>query len=265
MKAGFWLNDKHSNKKAYKIVSLVPSQTELLFDLGLEENVVGITKFCIHPLKWQQEKTIVGGTKNVDFETVDTLKPDLIIANKEENLKEDLEKLSKIAPVWVTDIQYLDEALRMILDVGALTKTELKAKSIVEKINNGFESISSPQRNKTKVAYFIWRKPWMAAASETFIHDILSKLGFTNVFEKETRYPEFSLAELRVLEPDYLFLSSEPFPFKEKHAVEIRAQLPNCKIRFVDGEFFSWYGSRLVEATNYFKVFMEDDSSLFQG
>ena len=264
MNSGFWLGTPILNKAPQRIISLVPSQSELLFDLGLDNRVVGITKFCVHPQKWLKEKAIIGGTKNAHFEEIKALQPDLIIANKEENIKEDLEELSKIAPIWVTDIQNLEEAWVMINEIGTLTQTEEKAKEIIEKTKEGFQNLSSNKKNK-KVAYFIWRKPWMAAASATFIDDLLSRLGFTNVFENKTRYPEFSLEELKILKPDYLFLSSEPFPFNEKHAIEIRTQLPNCKIKFVDGEFFSWYGSRLLLAIEYFKSFMEDDTTIFKG
>ena len=265
MKSGFWFAEQNIKKPRLRIISLVPSQTELLYDLGLEEQVVGITKFCIHPKKWLKEKAIIGGTKNTDFKKIKALRPDLIIANKEENLKEDLEELSKIAPIWVTNIHNLEESLVMIAELGTLTQTENKAAEIIETVRIGFEKLHALSPEKKKVAYFIWRKPWMAAASDTFIDDLLTKIGFINVFENETRYPEFSLEQLKELNPDYIFLSSEPFPFKEKHAIEIRAQLPNCKIKFVDGEFFSWYGSRLILAIDYFKSFMEDKDTLFQG
>lgn len=263
MNSGFWLVNPIADKVPQRIISLVPSQTELLYDLELGKRVVGITKFCVHPNKWLKEKTIVGGTKNVDFEKVKALNPDLIIANNEENTKEDLDALSELAPIWVTDIHTLEDAQIMIQEIGILTQAEKKAGEIVEKIKKGFQNLVSIPQEK-KIAYFIWRKPWMAAASATFIDDILSKLGFINVFADKIRYPEFSLTELKRLHPDYIFLSSEPFPFKEKHALEIKAELPNCKIKFVDGEFFSWYGSRLILGIQYFKAFMNEDTTLLQ-
>ena len=103
-----------------RIVSLVPSQTELLYDLGLEDNIVGITKFCVHPVHFKATKTIVGGTKNVKFDKIKALQPDIIICNKEENTKEIVEELSAICPVWVTDIYTIEDNLQMISDFGQL-------------------------------------------------------------------------------------------------------------------------------------------------
>jgi len=260
MKNGFWVDNKILRTTPERIVSLVPSQTELLFDLRLEEKVLGITKFCVHPQNWLKEKTIVGGTKNANIEKIKSLQPDLIIGNKEENLKEELERLSTFAPVWVSDIETLEDSFQMIAQIGHFTNSVESANEIIEKINNGFPQLTDSTKSNKTVAYLIWRKPWMAAASHTFINNLLNKIGFVNVFENETRYPEFSLEGLNKLNPDYIFLSSEPYPFKGKHADEIREILPHSKIVFVDGEFFSWYGSRLIRASDYFKKLMTDNT-----
>ena len=240
-----------------RIVSLVPSQTELLYDLGLGERVVGITKFCIHPQEWFETKTRVGGTKQVKLDVVKTLAPDLIIGNKEENTKEDIEALRSIAPVWMSDIETLGDALRMIAEVGELTQTQYKAHKIAQSIGDAFDSFQSSLTDKS-VLYLIWKKPYMGVAEGTFIHDLLTKvLGFKNVLSPQSRYPICDLNDLKE-QPDYVFLSSEPFPFSETHIAEIAELFPSSKIRLVDGEYFSWYGSRLLGTVDYFKRLIQE-------
>jgi ABC-type Fe3+-hydroxamate transport system substrate-binding protein len=233
-----------------RIVSLVPSQTELLFDLGLNDEVAGITKYCIHPSHWQSKKTVVGGTKNFQIEIIDRLKPDLIIGNREENTKGGIEELSKKYPVWMSEIYTLDDALKMIEGIGTLVSRPEKSRQIISEIRIGLDAIKKfPAK---KVLYLIWRKPWMAAGQNTFIRSMLEKIGLQNCLPENSRYPELSNDELKTLNPEVVFLSSEPYPFKEKHIEEIQGILPNAKVMLVDGEMFSWYGSRLVRACHYF-------------
>lgn len=241
-----------------RIVSIVPSQTELLFDLGLSEEVVGITNFCIHPRELFLSKTRIGGTKQLNFEKIDALQPDLIIANKEENQKEQVELLQEKYPVWISDINTLEDAYEMMQSVGQLVNRTDKANQLTNFIQSEFQSLSRCEESSKSVAYFIWRKPWMVAAKDTFIHHILERIGFTNTFETSSRYPETDLETLKKLSPDYVFLSSEPYPFKQRHIEEIQSYVPNSKIVLVDGEMFSWYGSRLQHAPNYFQSLFEN-------
>lgn len=235
-----------------RIISLVPSQTELLHDLGLGDRVVGITKFCIHPETWFRSKARVGGTKQVDLDKVRALKPDLIIGNKEENSREDIEALEQEFPVWMSDVRDLEGALDMIRCVGALTGTAGTAESLAVRIAAGFEALK-PLPQRRSVAYLIWREPWMAAGGDTFIQDMLQCIGLDNVFEgSQDRYPAVSPAELAAADPDVVLLSSEPYPFKEKHIAELNMLLPGCPVLLVDGEAFSWYGSRLLRSPAYF-------------
>lgn len=236
-----------------RIISLVPSQTELLYDLGLGERVVGITKFCIHPESWFRSKTRIGGTKTVHIDKVAALQPDLIIANKEENTKEDIERLRAIAPVWTSDILNLEDSLEMIRHLGTLTQTEIKAQEITDNIRRDFNPDKMQLVKDQRVAYFIWYNPLMVAGGHTFLHDVLTRLGFENVFSTMPRYPQTQWQELQAFAPDYILLSSEPFPFKEKHLLEFREKLPNATVLLVDGELFSWYGSRLQHSLAYFK------------
>lgn len=236
-----------------RIISLVPSQTELLYDLGLEDEVVGITKFCIHPNKWFQSKDRVGGTKTVDIEKVKQLNPDLIIANKEENQQEQIEELQKYFNVYVSDISTLEESYEMILKVGELTNRNKESKVILSKIKYGFSSLLSKSLQTKRVAYFIWNNPYMSVGSDTFISDMLSICGLENVFHTEKRYPEISIEKLKKVNPEVVLLSSEPYPFNQKHKDILQLELPKAKIILVDGEMFSWYGSRLIQSSEYFK------------
>ncbi len=235
-----------------RIVSLVPSQTELLADLGLENEVVGITKFCVHPEKWFREKTRVGGTKTLNFEKIKSLHPDLIIGNKEENERAQIEELAAHFPVWMSDVVTLEDAYDMIGKVGALVGKSTESQHLIEKIRTQF-ALYPPPSTLCPVAYFIWRKPFMVAGKDTFIDEMLRVAGFQNVFSHKNRYPEISLDELAVAQPGVILLSSEPYPFSEKHFEPFREVCPHARIQLVDGEMFSWYGSRLVHSTAYFR------------
>lgn len=233
-----------------RIVSVVPSQTELLYDLGLDAEVVGITKFCVHPEDWFRSKTRVGGTKKLNIEKIRELKPDLIIANKEENTREQIEELAKEFPVWLSDITNLPGALNMIQALGQVTGQEGKANALVEEIVQGFQQLHKANTPR-RVAYFIWRNPWMSIGHDTFIHSMIQTMGWQNVLADRSRYPEITLEELKGYNPELVLLSSEPYPFKEEHIAEIKATLPDAEVKLVDGEMFSWYGSRLKKAVAY--------------
>jgi len=244
-----------------RIISLVPSQTELLFDLGLSHEVAGITKFCVHPRQWFEQKPRVGGTKTVKMEIVHSLQPDLIIANKEENTKEQIEKLTTRYPVWISDVNDLETALQMIISVGKITNKYPQATEIANKIKNDFTSFAlqlKTTNDKPRVAYLIWKDPYMAVGGDTFIHSMLEACGFKNVFEHFHRYPTVSITELQNASCQWILLSSEPYPFSQKIMEALQVQLPGTKIILVDGEMFSWYGSRLVHAVSYLQKLVTD-------
>ncbi|ULQ56748.1 helical backbone metal receptor [Flavihumibacter rivuli] len=235
-----------------RIISLVPSQTELLFHLGLEKETVGITRFCIHPDDWFRTKTRIGGTKDIRPERIHQLQPNLIIANKEENQKEQIESLAAHYPVWISDVNDLASALEMILGIGEITGRTAPAESLVSVIQEGFLGLE-PIKNKPRTTYLIWKDPYMTAGSDTFIHSMMEKCGFNNIFGSRQRYPVTTVGEIRELGCELLLLSSEPYPFAEKHILELQEQLPGTTILLVNGEYFSWYGSRLQWAPSYFK------------
>lgn len=244
------------NKVPQRIISLVPSQTELLVDLGLESKIVGITKFCVHPEDLKTKKAIVGGTKKVDYNKIKELVPDVIICNKEENTLEIVENLRKLYTVWVTDVITVDDNLKMIQDFGNLFDCVEKASQWNANITFALRDFKQFIESKPiqKAAYFIWKNPYMVAGSTTFINELLQLNRFENVFEKQSRYPEIQLEKINENgKLDFVFLSSEPYPFKEKDALEIQDFCSEAKIILVDGEMFSWHGSRLLKALAYFK------------
>ncbi len=234
-----------------RIVSVVPSQTELLYDLATEGEIVGITWFCVHPADRVKNATKVGGTKNLKIDEIRSLSPDLIIANKEENTREQIEELAKEFPVYVSDVYDLASALEMIRAIGKITGSSKNAETLAGQIEQAFTRLSVQKPANNRVLYLIWRKPWMATGGDTFISVMLKAAGFENAIGHQKRYPELSDQEIRELNPDQVFLSSEPYPFKEKHLAECRELVPQAQVRLVDGEMFSWYGSRLLKAAPY--------------
>jgi len=233
-----------------KVISLVPSITEALFDLGLTENeIIGRTKFCIHPEEKVKNIEIIGGTKNLNIEKIRSLKPDLILANKEENVKEQVESLQEDFKVIVDHTETIEDNYYLVKNLGFLFNKEEKAQAFNLKV---YEVLDQAKlKSPVKTAYLIWKNPYMTVGSDTFIHHILSEIGFENIFKNQTRYPEIEVKDLA--KADVIMLSSEPFPFKEKHIAELREIYPDKKIMIVDGEAFSWYGTHIAKCENYFK------------
>ncbi len=238
----------------------MPSQTELLFDLGLENEVVGLTKFCVHPYHAKQVKTVVGGTKKIRMDKIQQLNPDIILCNKEENTKEIVAACSKICDVHVSDIVTLEDAIALIRYYGDIFNKRVEATAMIDKLKYKLDDFLNYIKNKKsfKVAYFIWRNPWMAAGNKTFINYLLKLNKFDNIYSNKDRYPEIELKKIRLEgDPDLVFLSSEPYPFKDEHAFEVGRFSHHSKTVFVDGEMFSWYGSRLLNSFDYFKKLRE--------
>jgi ABC-type Fe3+-hydroxamate transport system substrate-binding protein len=270
-KSPFWMGNDATGrsvqllKRPERIISLVPSQTELLVDLGVAERLVGRTRYCIHPREKLSSVAVVGGTKRVEFAQIEVLRPDLILAEKEETPKELVDSLSAVAPVYVTDVVSIPSAISMCREVGEITGLATEAHALAQEIESAMSAVKNDLKGALRpdrVLYLIWRKPWMAASEGTFIHSCLEQIGFVNAASSagspgsvalSGRYPELSPDAIVSLRPDRIFLSSEPFPFQEKHAEEIREFLPNARIEFVDGELFSWYGSRMLKMPAYWR------------
>lgn len=232
-----------------RIISICPAITETLFSLGLEKEVIGRTKYCIFPKGEVDQVPIVGGTKEVDFEKVKELQPDLIFAEKEENTKEMVLELEKIAPVFVLEVKSILGAYRLITTLGETTKTTETANFLLTSCQKSFQSVVGKENGKA--AYVIWRKPYMVVGGNTYINDVLHQIGYQNPFaNEESRYPVVAKEQLANAQLDKLFLASEPFPFQQKHLTEFQSFLPHTEIILVDGEMF-WYGSRMLVAGDY--------------
>ncbi len=237
-------------QKANRIISLVPSITELLHYLNLNEEVAGITRFCIHPAEWFRNKTKIGGTKNINIKRIQELQPDLIIANKEENEKEQVEELAKDFNVLLTDVKTVDDAYAMIKDIGIMTCRTSEAKKLILDIKKEFTRLQEKSSGR-KTAYLIWRNPYMTIGGDTFINDMLQRGGLQNIFAQLLRYPKITADDIMAAGCNLVMLSSEPYPFKEKHITELQQYLPGVPIILVDGEMFSWYGSRMLQMPQY--------------
>jgi ABC-type Fe3+-hydroxamate transport system substrate-binding protein len=242
-----WLSDQMQRtltveNTPQRVISLVPSVTEYLLDLDVE--VVGRTKFCIHPAEKVKEIPIIGGTKKFRFEEIRALNPDLIIGNKEENYKTGIETLEREFSIWMSDIATIDQGIEMMQALGSVLNREKKSEQLIGQIRNRFDQFFHTK--KGEVVYFIWQNPWMAAGRGTYIHEMLSHLGYKNLIE-DSRYPEMSEEDLMTIDPEIVLLSSEPFPFKEKHVEKLSQLLPKAEIRLVNGEFYSWYGTRVLK------------------
>ncbi|MEX2573389.1 MAG: helical backbone metal receptor [Balneolaceae bacterium] len=236
-----------------RIVSLVPSLTELIADLDLASSLAGRTRFCKHPDHIAGRVPIVGGTKNPRLDKIREINPDMIIANVEENRKEDIDGLKKDYPVYLTDIHTIEDALLTIHEMGVQFNAGDRAAELIEKINEELDGI--PDEEPRSVTYFIWRAPWMTVGSDTYIHSVLERWKLTNVFGRHNRYPKVELSDVSRMNPDFILLSSEPYPFREKHKNDVFDACPDSNILLVDGEWFSWYGSRMLPSFKKLNTF----------
>ncbi|MHC0036919.1 ABC transporter substrate-binding protein [Pseudoneobacillus sp. C159] len=240
-----------------RIISLAPGMTDTLYSLQLANEIVGRTRYCTHPKDKVQQAEAIGGTKQIHLDKIRALRPDLILAEKEENTKEMVEVLEKEFPVYVAEVQSVQDAYKMISDLGELTNRQTESKRLLADIQAAFQSL--PKAHGKKVAYVIWKKPYMVVGSNTYIHSLLEMLGFENAFSSfEGRYPTVTEVDIKKAKLDYLFLATEPFPFKDEHVVEFSDMMPDVKTMILDGEMF-WYGPRMMEAVGYFKsIFIND-------
>jgi ABC-type Fe3+-hydroxamate transport system substrate-binding protein len=233
-----------------RIVSLVPSLTETLVDLGAEDRIVGLTKFCVHPEHLRRERKRIGGTKGVHVGDIMDLQPDVVIANLEENEAQDVMALEIAGiPCWVCDVRSVERAFRLLSDLGRLVGCEQEGAALEREVRESWLQHREDVRiDAHKVAYAVWRNPWMWAGSDAYIQDVLRWWGWSP-WPDEPRYPKYDLDDLIRASIEEVFLPSEPFPFKAEHAKECGP----LSTRLVDGEMFSWYGSRMRRVPAYLK------------
>lgn len=229
-----------------RIVSLVPSLTELLIDLGAGDRLVGRTRFCVHPKEKVEQVPIIGGTKNPRVDKILELDPDYVVANREENRREDVERLQEATRVRLTSIATIEEALLAIHQLGGDLGHAEAARRLTDDIAQALQE--RPDEPELRTAYCIWKDPWMTVGGDTYIHDVLAHWGLRNVFGGHSRYPRMELDELGRHHPELVLLSSEPYPFKEKHLQTVEQAVPGARVLLVEGEWFSWYGSRMKHA-----------------
>lgn len=240
-----------------RVVSLCPSLTELVFDLGRGADLVGVTKFCVHPAQGVAAIEKVGGTKNPKVDRIVELAPDLVLLNEEENRAEDAESLREAGiRCHVSFPRTAGETAEMVRSIGAALGSADEAGTIAAEIEARAERARAAARGRPPVRFacLIWRRPWMAAAGDTFLDALLGLAGGVNVFaDRADRYPEVTATELASADPDAILLTSEPFPFREEHADELAGAtgLPRERFVFVDGELLSWHGSRTPRGIDY--------------
>jgi ABC-type Fe3+-hydroxamate transport system substrate-binding protein len=232
-----------------RVVSCVPSLSELVEDLA-PGRLCGRTRYCIAPDSIRKIAKI-GGTKDLDTEGIIALNPDLVLSVKEENERDQILKIRGAGiRTEVFDIRTLDDAITMVRECGKLLDNQSRA----EEISAGMESIRLLKEIRGTVLYFIWQNPWMCAGKDTFIGSLLDSCGFVNLAPEGDRYPVLhDISEIEKLNPDYIFLSSEPFPFREKHRLDFANNFPDSEVKLVDGSIFSWYGVRTTQLPGYLK------------
>lgn len=241
----------------HRIVSLVPSITELLFDLDLGDRVAGVTRFCIFPPEARKISANIGGTKKLHIERIREIQPDLIIGNKEENTKAEIETLADEFPVWMSDVNTVAQGIEMIRGVGEICEVSEKANALASTVLRGFDELKGISfTRRPRVAYLIWNEPVMVVGRDNFINDVIRLSGFENIFvnhitDGNNRYPEVSEETLTHSKPDLLLLSSEPYPFQQKHVAHFQNTVPKSRVLLVDGTMFSWYGSRMLKMPEY--------------
>ncbi|MEM7542863.1 MAG: helical backbone metal receptor [Pseudomonadota bacterium] len=248
-------------EESARIVSLVPSLTELVIDLELDEQLVGRTGFCIHPRTVVKKIAKVGGTKDVNFDALKALAPTHVLVNIDENTRETYESLQKFVPhVIVTHPETPQDNTALYALVGGIFNREAQARRLAGAFERALQRLKAlPEVEPRKVLYLIWRDPWMTVTPETYIARMLKLINWETVpSSADARYPEIDLAE-QASASDLILLSSEPYPFRDKHLDEVRALSNGVHTMIVDGEMLSWYGSRAIPGLQYLATLATDE------
>ncbi len=250
------LGQSFQPQKFERIVCLVPSLTETLFAFGLRDHVVGVTRYCIYPEEAKQ-KTIVGGTKTVSHERIKDLKPDIIIANMEENREKDVKKLMTIAPTFVTFPKSFKDNLKMMGDL--VTLFQIENENINDLIEKGWSLLNTIENKEYPLATTfcpIWKNPWMTINKDTYIHDIIRLAGGKNVFAaKPDRYPVITLEELGETDVQVVILPDEPYQFTSSDRDELKQfqSFRDSVFILMEGSYLSWYGVRSVKGLEFLR------------
>lgn len=236
-----------------RIVSLVPSITETLFALGLGARILGVTEFCVHPASGVRSKVRVGGTKNPARDAIAALEPDLVVANKEENRRRDVERLEAAGlRVFVTYARTVADCVDEIRSLGAVLDAVGPSERLAGRIEAARAAIRTAEP-RPRVAALIWKGPYMAVGADTYAHDLIEVCGGLNCFaDADARYPRVDVAALERAAPDVILLPTEPYVFGESDRLELLGldcvAARNGRIHVVEGELLSWYGPRSERA-----------------
>lgn len=244
----------------------MPSLTEALFAFGLAERVAGVTRYCVEPAEGVAAKAKVGGTKNVDVTLVKSLDADLVLANVEENTRQDVEALEAAGlRVFLTYARTVAEAIDELRTIAAITDTDPTARDIVDEAQAELHDALAANASRTPVPAFcpIWRNPWMTIGPQTYIHDVLRVCGAANVYgESHDRYPLIDLSEVAARRPEIALLPDEPYRFGEKHMPEVIENLPGVRIYLVDGKMLCWYGPRIAESLRRLQAIIQGETGV---
>ena len=249
-----------------RIVSLVPSLTECLFELGLGPFVVGRTGFCIHPADQVRDVAKVGGTKSIDIEKVRDLSPTHVVVNREENPRDPVDQIRQFVPnIVVTDPVTVGDNILLYRQLGEVFNVMAAAERLVTRFETVHQRLLSQNFSSLRLIYLIWRDPWMTVASDTFISQMLAQAGMLTVpdttargpLPDAARYPEITEEQMANAKPDLILLSTEPYRFQESHCELIRRidGLDATPCRLIDGEMTSWYGPRAIKGVEYLNDF----------
>jgi ABC-type Fe3+-hydroxamate transport system substrate-binding protein len=228
-----------------RVISLVPSLTETLFELGAGESVVAITDFCIFPPDLDRPR--VGGTKNPRVDEIRALQPDLVHMNLEENLRRHADAIEQFAPVFVTEPKSVDDVASMISQLGEIHDRNERAAELAHTLRQ--EQRSLPKREFT-FACPIWKNPWMWCGGDTYVSHLVEAAGGRNVLQRHTRYPQLAVEEVQAMKPDVVFLPDEPYVFTEADAAEMKAKV----IGPFPGHLFTWHGTRTIEGLRFLRA-----------
>jgi len=242
------------DKAPRKIISLCPSLSETLYDLGLAECIAGRTDYCVHPQELADRVPSVGGPKSVSIDAVKKIGPDLILIVKEENDKKNIEKLTALGyKCFIFDINSVSDALKMLVKLGKIFGLEKKASKIHDNVVKGLDSIKGIG-NGASFLYMVWNSPYMACATDNYINSLLNHAGLSNCLsDRLKRYVIMPLNSLKSLSPELVLLPSEPYRYTFADRAKFEKIFPAARVELVDGEMFCWYGSRMAKASEYIK------------
>lgn len=240
-----------------RVVSLVPSLTEVLFDLGAGASVAGVTSFCIHPPQARETAAVVGGTKNPKVDVIRQLAPDLVYMNLEENLKRHAEAIREFAPVFVTEPKKVADVESLILQLARIHAREREGDAIVSRLAAALEEVRRKARRFT-FAVAIWKNPWMWCGGDTYVSNLVAEAGGLNVFAGQTRYPTLQAEDVvREHRPEVIFLPDEPYLFTDDDAADLRAKTGARVVGPFAGDLFTWHGTRTVEGLAFLRDFLD--------